>query len=304
MDPFYQVRQDIQDGLRDLQPRLARFHALPARSPERRGVAAAARPRAEALASQAADLSAAVEAAARDPSRFGLAAEEVEGRRRWVASARAQLEGAVGALRSADAEQQQQQQRAPLKAGEGAAAGGDSAGDAAAAASSPAKGAAGFADPHQQLLVARQDAQLEDVEQGLARLARVGGAIRDELREQGGMLDALAADVDATRALSCRPFFFARFFWGRFFFPGGCCCFLGLVRVPRCWTRISRAPFNPIPNHKNKTTKTTKKQNRRLGGVGKKMRDTLARSGTSNRQLALIVALMLVLVGLVVLVVV
>jgi syntaxin 6 len=197
MDPFYQVRQEIQDGLRDLQPRLARFHALPARSPERRAVALGARQQADALSAQASDMAAAVEAAARDPARFGLAAEEVEGRRRWVASARAQLDGALGALR-ADAEGQKAQL---LRQEE------EDSSAAAAARGAPAVG--GFTDPHQQILVARQDAQLEDVEQGLIRLARVGVAIRDELHEQGGMLDALGGEVDAARALSRRFFF-----WG------------------------------------------------------------------------------------------
>jgi hypothetical protein len=49
-------------------------------------------------------------------------------------------------------------------------------------------------------------------------------------------------------------------------------------------------------------SRTTNKNNRRLGGVGKKVAAVLQRSGTSNRQLALIAFLMVVLVGLVVLV--
>lgn len=195
MDPFYVVRQEVQDGLRDLQPRLARFHALPARSPERRALAAGARALAEALAGQADALSAAVDAAARDPARFGLAAEEVDGRRRWVSSARAQLEGALSAFRAA--EEGDAWRNAAAVA---AAAAADDGATAATAATGSAKGA--FSDPHQQMLVARQDEQLGDIEQGLERLGRIGVGMREELQGQDRLLDALGADVDAAKGLS------------------------------------------------------------------------------------------------------
>jgi len=335
MDPFYLVRQEIQDGLRDLQPRLARFHALPARSPERRAVAEAGHRQAEALAAQATELSRAVEAAAADPARFGLAAEEVAGRRRWAASAVAQLEGALGALRAAAASEgdARQQQGGGGAAGAAVDGGGGGGGDKAAAALAGAGGGAGGQlDARQQLLVARQDAQLDDVEQGLARLARVGVAMRDELQEQEGMLDALGGEVDGARALSL---FFLSFLRlrrslearvsrslearaSRLAHPAP----FRLRRRPLCGA-LSRWPFRvsprrccrrcqPADHHtrpSNKPTHTNdpqtqqQKQNRRLGGVAKKVASVVARGGgPGGRQLALIAVLMLVLVALVVLV--
>ena len=46
----------------------------------------------------------------------------------------------------------------------------------------------------------QQDEQLEDIEQAVTRLGRVGLTIHEELETQGRMLDELDEDVDTTHS--------------------------------------------------------------------------------------------------------
>lgn len=58
----------------------------------------------------------------------------------------------------------------------------------------------GRADGAVAQVLARQDAQLDDLGAAVSRIGEVGLAIHGELHAQGEMLDALSEDVDTTSA--------------------------------------------------------------------------------------------------------
>ena len=72
--------------------------------------------------------------------------------------------------------------------------------DAARAASDKNDAFLGRADGAVAQVLARQDAQLDDLGAAVSRIGEVGLAIHGELHAQGEMLDALSEDVDTTSA--------------------------------------------------------------------------------------------------------
>ena len=55
-------------------------------------------------------------------------------------------------------------------------------------------------DEHQQLLVRRQDEDLDDISVSISRIGQVGLTIGDELASQSKMLEDLEEDVDGVNA--------------------------------------------------------------------------------------------------------
>ena len=55
-------------------------------------------------------------------------------------------------------------------------------------------------DDHQQLLVRRQDEDLDDISASISRIGQVGLTIGDELASQSKMLEDLEEDVDGVNA--------------------------------------------------------------------------------------------------------
>jgi hypothetical protein len=136
-----------------------------------------------------------------------------------------ELGGGVGATGAAAARQQQQQQQRPtvtfapppgLARREDGAGGwkgggvGGGAGDIEAGRGAGSRGAAATdtsglgglalgAQQHQQQLVARQDAALDEISHRAESVRRIGLAMHEELESQARALDELGAEVDATQ---------------------------------------------------------------------------------------------------------
>ncbi|KAI8471517.1 MAG: Qc-snare protein, Tlg1/Syntaxin 6-family [Monoraphidium minutum] len=178
-DPFYLVRQEIQDTVNELQHKMSRFHGLTAANPERRQIAASVRDGCDSLKWQLKELEGAVDRAAEQPARFNLAPDEIAGRRKWVGSTRRVIEGMLETLATAAA--------APVNAVE-------------AKVHKANESFIGDEGHKQQLIMKQQDHELEDIEQAVTRLGRVGLTIHEELESQGRMLDELDEDVDTTHS--------------------------------------------------------------------------------------------------------
>ncbi|WIA15027.1 hypothetical protein OEZ86_003679 [Tetradesmus obliquus] len=178
-DPFYIVRQEIQDTVNELQSKMSRFHGLTAANPERKTIANIVTDGCESLKWQVNELDAAVNRAAEQPQRFGLTPEEIASRRKWISSTRRQIEGMTDTIKTATAARVNPAEEKLHKANEGFLQ--DEGGK-------------------QQLLLKHQDAQLEDIEAAVTRLGRVGLTIHEELASQGQMLDELGEDVDTTHS--------------------------------------------------------------------------------------------------------
>ncbi|KAG2443171.1 hypothetical protein HYH02_009580 [Chlamydomonas schloesseri] len=180
-DPFYLIRQEIQDSVNELQQRMSRFHGLTATNPERKKIAQSVEEGCSSLSWQLNELDTAVDRASENPQRFNLTPEELSSRRRWITNTRRQLDGMKDTLRTATAP-------APAV----------SAAESKAIAQND-KFLSGQYET-QQLVMKRQDQDLEDIEQAVIRIGRQGREIGNELAEQERMLDELDQDVDTTHS--------------------------------------------------------------------------------------------------------
>lgn len=178
-DPFYLVRQEIQDTVNELQHKMSRFHGLTAANPERKQIAASVKDGCDSLKWQLKELEAALDRAAQQPQRFNLTVEEIASRRKWISSTRRQIEGMTDTLKTATA--------APVS-------------NLEAKVHNANESFLGDEQSRQQLIMKQQDNELEDIEQAVTRLGRVGLTIHEELESQGRMLDELDEDVDTTHS--------------------------------------------------------------------------------------------------------
>ncbi|KAG2422428.1 hypothetical protein HXX76_016043 [Chlamydomonas incerta] len=158
---------------------MSRFHGLTATNPERKKIAQSVEEGCGSLSWQLNELDTAVDRASENPQRFNLTPEELSSRRRWITNTRRQLDGMKDTLRTATA---------PPPA--------VSAAESKAIAQND-KFLTGQYES-QQLVMKRQDADLEDIEQAVIRIGRQGREIGNELAEQERMLDELDQDVDTT----------------------------------------------------------------------------------------------------------
>lgn len=176
-DPFYLVKQEIQDTLNELQQRMSRFHGLTATNPERKSIAQYVEQGCDSVRWQLNELDGAIRKAAENPGRFNITSEELNSRKKWLQAALRQIEGMTDTLKTATA--------APiLGTGSKAVAANDNFLKAAT--------------DRQQLIMREQDIQLEDIERAAGRIGDLGRTIGAELVSQEALLDELDEDVDTT----------------------------------------------------------------------------------------------------------
>lgn len=182
-DPFYLIRQEIQDMVNELQQKMSRFHGLTAANPERKTLAHNVQSGCDSVAWQLTELDTAVDKASVDPAKFNLTTEELASRRKWINNTRRQVEGMKETLRTAISAISQTPAHLPdnkyQTANEGFVRG---------------------EVEKQQLVMRQQDDQLEDIEAAAARIARVGKEIGQELEHQEKLLNELDEDVDTTQS--------------------------------------------------------------------------------------------------------
>jgi syntaxin 6 len=181
-DPYYVVRDEISNTIADLRRRAtsANVDGTPT---------SALVSDVESVEWELDELDRSVRVAERDRARFGLSDEELEERKRWGASMR----GKVEELR-AFVESKARREREANASADDAERG--RANPFGAASNAPE---AGF-DDHQQLLVRRQDEDLDDISASITRIGQVGLTIGEELASQSKMLEDLEEDVDGVNA--------------------------------------------------------------------------------------------------------
>jgi len=179
-DPYYVVRDEISNTIADLRRRAtsANVDGTPT---------SALLSDVESVEWELDELDRSVRVAERDRARFGLSDEELDERKRWGASTR----GKVEELRAFVESKARREREA-------------SADDAERGRANPFGTAsnapeAGF-DDHQQLLVRRQDEDLDDISASITRIGQVGLTIGEELASQSKMLEDLEEDVDGVNA--------------------------------------------------------------------------------------------------------
>jgi len=184
-DPYYVVRDEIATHVADVRARLT---SSVSSGPSAASAASAVVEECESLSWELDELDRAVAVAERDMARFGLTPGEIQERKRWSAATRAKVDDARAVAQS----------RMSANAGRGG--GGDAAfGGDARTGGDIRMNESGF-DDHQQLLVRRQDEDLDDISASISRIGQVGLTIGEELASQSKMLEDLEEDVDGVNA--------------------------------------------------------------------------------------------------------
>jgi len=184
-DPYYVVRDEIATHVADVRARLT---SSVSSGPSAASAASAVVEECESLSWELDELDRAVAVAERDMARFGLTPGEIQERKRWSAATRAKVDDARAVAQS----------RMSANTGRGGGGGAAFDGDARTGGDI-GRNESGF-DDHQQLLVRRQDEDLDDISASISRIGQVGLTIGEELASQSKMLEDLEEDVDGVNA--------------------------------------------------------------------------------------------------------
>ncbi|CAI8586874.1 unnamed protein product [Vicia faba] len=198
-DPFYVVKEDIQDSIDRLQ---SNFHQWENTSDtgEHLNLSKEVLAACGSIEWQVDELDKAISVASRDPSWYGIDEKEIENRRRWTSNARTQVrtvkktvEARKGSNTTTHANMNgmhRELMRHP---------------DSHQSTSKPNQYAAGDNDDfiesesdRQMLLIKRQDEELDELSLSVQRIGGVGLTIHEELLGQEKILDELGNEMDST----------------------------------------------------------------------------------------------------------
>ncbi|CAF2045018.1 syntaxin-61 isoform X1 [Brassica rapa] len=197
-DPFYIVKEEIQDSIDKLQ---SAFHKWERISP---GMGDQVHATKELLANcgsiewQVDELEKAITVAAKDPALYGIDEAELERRRRWTSNARTQVRNV----------------KTGVLAGKGNAGVGNASEVRLELMRMPNSSEANRYDQYggrdddgfvqsesdrQMLLIKQQDEELDELSKSVERIGGVGLTIHDELVAQERIIDELGTEMDSTK---------------------------------------------------------------------------------------------------------
>ncbi|CAN6824376.1 unnamed protein product [Brassica oleracea] len=197
-DPFYIVKEEIQDSIDKLQ---STFHKWERVSP---GMGDQVHVTKELLANcgsiewQVDELEKAVAVAAKDPALYGIDDAELERRRRWTSNARTQVRnvktGVLAGKGSAGAGNASEVRRELMRM--------PNSSEASRYDQYGGRDDDGFVQSEsdrQMLLIKQQDEELDELSKSVERIGGVGLTIHDELVAQERIIDELGTEMDSTK---------------------------------------------------------------------------------------------------------
>ncbi|CAF2252235.1 unnamed protein product [Brassica napus] len=197
-DPFYIVKEEIQDSIDKLQ---STFHKWERVSP---GMGDQVHVTKELLANcgsiewQVDELEKAVAVAAKDPALYGIDDAELERRRRWTSNARTQVRnvktGVLAGKGSAGAGNASEVRRELMRM--------PNSNEASRYDQYGGRDDDGFVQSEsdrQMLLIKQQDEELDELSKSVERIGGVGLTIHDELVAQERIIDELGTEMDSTK---------------------------------------------------------------------------------------------------------
>ncbi|XP_026443486.1 syntaxin-61-like [Papaver somniferum] len=193
-DPFYIVKEEIQDSIDKLQSTFHQWETVPANTEERVHLTKELQTGCESIEWQVDELDKAIAVAARDPSWYGIDEVELEKRRRWTSTARTQvgvMKKAVeaGKARSANGMRQELMRvpNDPYQAGKSSSYAPQDNDDFISSESD-----------RQMLLIKQQDDELDELSASVQRIGGVGLTIHEELTGQEKIIHELGLDMEST----------------------------------------------------------------------------------------------------------
>ncbi|KAL5577755.1 hypothetical protein UlMin_019454 [Ulmus minor] len=198
-DPFYVVKEEIQDSIDKLQSSFHQWERIPSNSGEQVHLSKDLITTCDSIEWQVDELDKAIAVAARDPSWYGIDEAELEKRRRWTSNARTQVSNVKKAI------------------GKGK----ESNGTGATTANGMRRELMRMPNHHetdrsnqygahesddfissesdrQMLLIKQQDEELDELSASVQRIGGVSLTIHDELLAQEKIVDELGMEMDST----------------------------------------------------------------------------------------------------------
>ncbi|CAM6015886.1 unnamed protein product [Sphagnum balticum] len=196
LDPFYLVKEEIQDSVKGLQATFTRWERLPPSATDRIVLSKELLSGCESIEWQVEELDRATGVAERDPARFSIDLVEIERRKKWIASTFSQVQSIRRKLQTAaengsgirpgiatsNRRELMRMDEHPLPKSNHTADNGfvtDESG-------------------RQALIMKEQEEDLDDLSETVMRLGGVGLTIHEELSSQGRLIDELGNDMDST----------------------------------------------------------------------------------------------------------
>lgn len=195
LDPFYLVKEEIQDSVNKLQATFTRWEQLPTSSiQEFLDLSKELSTGCETIEWQVDELDRAIAVAERDPARFSIDVMEIDRRKQWTSSTHNQILTVRKALQNA-ADMSRSQQTGNRR--EFSRLQDDSSGKQTRAATRE-NDSFSYESDRQALMLREQDEDLDDLSDAVGRIAEVGLTIHTELAGQDRLIDDLNKDMDTT----------------------------------------------------------------------------------------------------------
>ncbi|KAK1409097.1 hypothetical protein QVD17_35622 [Tagetes erecta] len=189
-DPFYIVKDEIQDSIDKLQTTFHQWEHIPVASGEQSRLTKELLSNCESIEWQVDELEKAISVAAIDPSLYGINVAELEKRRKWTSTARIQVANIKNTVSTSNfggmrqelmrmPKTHQQDRSAPYVAIDN---------DDFISSESD----------RQLLLIKQQDEKLDELSASVERIGSVGLTIHDELVAQEKIIEELGSEMDST----------------------------------------------------------------------------------------------------------
>mmetsp|Transcript_13424 Transcript_13424/g.25802 ORF Transcript_13424/g.25802 Transcript_13424/m.25802 type:complete len:240 (+) Transcript_13424:145-864(+) len=194
-DPFYLVREEIQDSVLETQTSFAKWERLPDGNSEKIQLSRELHASCDSINWQLDELSQAIDMASGNYGRFGIDEEELQGRRRWTAQCRSQISIIQEKVQKAVAPTLIPAERLPTAPHPKA-----TQSKLQRAVESDNQNFIQNEHHEQEMLMRTQDQQLDDLSATVNRLGAVSLSIGQELDSHGNLLEELDEDMDGVRA--------------------------------------------------------------------------------------------------------
>ncbi|KAL2634372.1 hypothetical protein R1flu_005851 [Riccia fluitans] len=200
LDPFYLVKEEIQDSVNKLQANFLKWEALPSTAiQDYLDLSKELTSGCESIEWQVDELDRAIAVAERDPARFSIDAAEIERRKKWTSSTHSQISTIRQALQNAA-----DTKSIPARGGQTASSRRELLRLPEDQAATPSRSSSqeldtfAYENDRQALLMRAQDQDLDEISEHVKNLGEVSLTIHNELNLQDRIMDELNSDMDHT----------------------------------------------------------------------------------------------------------
>ncbi|KAI4386183.1 hypothetical protein MLD38_004138 [Melastoma candidum] len=198
-DPFYIVKEEVQDSINKLQGTFHQWERIPSDNGERMHLMKELFSNCESIEWQVDELDKTIAVAAKDPALYGIDEIELDRRRRWTSTARSQVGAVKKALNSGKeinvttTTSANGMRRELLRIPDS-----DQPNKYNHYSSQDNDDFITSESDRQMLLIRRQNEELDELSASVGRIGEIGLTIHDELLTQDKIIEDLGSEMDGT----------------------------------------------------------------------------------------------------------